>query len=148
MAISWRARQPKGKAIQLNKYETIHIFFRFSKVISQFVWLFLCLVRVANPFVKLKLHLGYITLRIKTKIISCSEFRSQFTNLTKRGSKHCCALEVLKKIWICLTLMNPCKFSQKESTILKYIQPVLIVTTYFIKRTWFHQITIVIGTND
>ena len=45
----------------------IHIFFKFSKVIGQFVWLFPCFVRVANSFVNLKLHLRYITLRIKTK---------------------------------------------------------------------------------
>ena len=55
----------------------IHIFFRFSKVIRQFVWLFLCFVRVANPFVNLKLHLCYITLRIKTKTILGSVFSSQ-----------------------------------------------------------------------
>ena len=45
---------------QLNRYE-IRILF---KLICQFVWLFPCFVRVANPFVHLKLHLCYITLRI------------------------------------------------------------------------------------
>ena len=29
-----------------------------------------------------------------------SMFSVQFTNLTKRGNKHCRALEILKKIWI------------------------------------------------
>ena len=54
-----------------------HILFRFSKLIRHFVWLFPCFVRVANPFVNLKLHLCFITLRIKTKTISCTVFSSQ-----------------------------------------------------------------------
>ena len=55
----------------------IHIFFKFSKVIGQFVWLFPCFLRVAKIFVNLKLHLCYITLRIKTKTISRSVCSSQ-----------------------------------------------------------------------
>ena len=79
----------------------IHIFFRFSKVILQFVWLFPCFVRVANPFVNLKLHLCYITLRIyRNQNKNNFTFSVQFTNLTKRRNKHCRALEILKKIWI------------------------------------------------
>ena len=84
----------------------IDIFFRFSKVIDQFVGLFLCFVRVANPFVNLKLHLCYITLRIyrnqnKKKIT----FNVQFTNLTKHRNEQLRASEILKKIWICLAFI-------------------------------------------
>ena len=61
----------------------IQIFLRFSKVIRQFVWLFPCFVRVANPFVDLKLRLSYITLRIKTKTISHSVFSSQILQNTE-----------------------------------------------------------------
>ena len=32
-------------------------------------------------------------------------FSVQFTNLTKRGNRHCRALEILKKIWICLVFI-------------------------------------------
>ena len=32
-------------------------------------------------------------------------FSGQFTNLKKLGNKHCCALEILKKIWICLAFI-------------------------------------------
>ena len=32
-------------------------------------------------------------------------FDVQFTNLAKRWNKHCRALEILKKIWICLTFI-------------------------------------------
>ena len=33
-------------------------------------------------------------------------FSVQFTNLTKRGNEHPRALEILKKIWICLTFIQ------------------------------------------
>ena len=55
----------------------IPIFFRFSNVIHQFVWLFPCFVRVANPFVYLKLHLCYITLRIYRNQIKTKQFHVQ-----------------------------------------------------------------------
>ena len=65
------------------------IFFRFSKVIRQFVWLYPCFVRVSNPFVNLKLHLCYITLKIyrnqnKTNFM----FSVLFMNLTSCGNEH------------------------------------------------------------
>ena len=87
---------------QLNRYE-IRILF---KLICQFVWLFPCFVRVANPFVNLKLHLCYITLRIyRNQNKNNFTFSVQFTNLTKRGNEHRRALEILKKIWICLAFI-------------------------------------------
>ena len=60
----------------------IRIFLRFSKVICQFVWLFLCFVRVVNllvnPFVNLKLFYKLLQLifRLTPKTISCSVFSS------------------------------------------------------------------------
>ena len=38
--------------------------------------------------------------------ISCKNtFSVQFTNFTTGGNKHCCALEILKKIWTCLAFI-------------------------------------------
>ena len=70
-------RDDRKGVVQLNKYETDPYFLLIFQVIRQFVWLFQCFVRVANPFVNLLLHLCYITLRIKTKTISRSVFSSQ-----------------------------------------------------------------------
>ena len=42
-----------------------------------------CFVRIANPFVNLKLHLCHITLRIKTKTISRSVISSQILQKVK-----------------------------------------------------------------
>ena len=53
------------------------IFFQIFQSNRQLVWIFPCFVRVENPFFNLKLHLHYITLRIKTKTISSSVFSSQ-----------------------------------------------------------------------
>ena len=33
-------------------------------------------------------------------------FSVKFTNLTKLGNEHCRALEILKKIWICLEFIQ------------------------------------------
>ena len=85
----------------------ICIFFRFSEVIRQFVWLILCLVGVTKPFLNLKLHLCHITLRIyRNQNKNNFAFSVQFTNLTKHGKEHSCASEILKKIWICLAFIQ------------------------------------------
>ena len=85
----------------------IRIFFRFSKVIRQFLWLFPCFVKVANPFVNLKLHLCYITLRIyRNQNKNNLTLPVQLTNLIECWNEHRLALEILKKIWICLEFIQ------------------------------------------
>ena len=91
----------------------IHIFFRFSKVIRQFVWLFPCFVRVLNPccvnlklFKKFAADVSGVSLKVSCKILNNFRFTQHgFTTLTKHRNKHCCALEILKKIWTCLTFI-------------------------------------------
>ena len=66
-----------------------HIFFNFSKVIQQFVWLFTYFVRVVN----LKLFL------IRFSFL---QYNFMVANPTKLVNQHCCKFEILKKISICL----------------------------------------------
>ena len=82
------ARHYKPRLVQLNKYETDPYFLQtFQSNTSVCNWLFPCFVRVANPFVNLKLHLCYITLRIyrnKNK----NNFTKQRNGLQKWGKNY------------------------------------------------------------
>ena len=66
-----------------------------------------------NPrCVKLKLFKTFVADFRLTPLTSAAKFLNNFmftqhgfTTLTKHGNKHCHALEILKKMWTCLTFI-------------------------------------------
>ena len=77
----------------------IHIFFKFSKAIRQFVWLFMCFVRVANMVAKPKIVQKKIIKNPKKVNKNNFTFTTLFATLTKRRTRkspfhHCRTLEI------------------------------------------------------
>ena len=80
----------------MNKTQ-IPIFFNCSKVIRQFVRLFICFVKFANASANLKLFCFDFCNK------NNFSFSLPLANLTKRVHQHCGTLDFLKKISICFT---------------------------------------------
>ena len=90
---------PMLQLVQLNKYETEPYFLQFfqsSTTVCVIIYMFYkSCEHECEPEIVLKIK---TVIKIKTK----NNFTFMFKNLTKSVNQHCCALEILKKISICL----------------------------------------------
>ena len=100
--------------VQLNKYETDPYFlqiFQSDKSVCLIISVFCKSCEpICEPEIVLKtfaadFQANPTDISCKNNFMFSFQFSFQFTNLTTHGNKHCCALEILKKIWTCLAFI-------------------------------------------
>jgi hypothetical protein len=89
--------------VQLNKYETDPYFLQIFQSDTTVCLIIFVFCKSCEPICEPEIT--PVLYHHENQNKNNFTFSIQFTNLTKCGNKHCRALEILKKIWICLTFI-------------------------------------------
>ena len=94
------------KEIQLNKYKTDPYFLQIFQSNTSLCLIISVFCKSCEPICEPEITpVLYHLENLQTSKENNFTFSVQFTNLTKRGNEHRHALEILKKIWICLAFI-------------------------------------------